>query len=564
MPKPRPSAAMKPQSTWVYYPEVEVYSWAGLIERTQQLHQADLVADDYAPVQIESPTMLAALKGQLAHLIAISDGDAVRFWAPRVAIEQIKQSPVVLAFRASISQREANASVRVLQALPPPMLGECALVWTAGAWRLAEQEVLDADGRMIRRQLAGAIAMMATPTTEWWTEDDARAACDTEELQASLQAHLADLAMQRRRRQASPARWESQWQQLRSLARDLAEHYWAATQGSTRLAVVDKDAPAIIVPADALTQQIMRSLLTSAEYQRDPALHLATWLHPLGEQQVTITISQNDGETWTHLMDVLDQLGDEAVDTFCAVLALALATNGGAALGHSFYVSPDDVLALCGRQESNRAYTAPQRVAVIEMMNLLARILVSATLPTKRRNRVYRLNGPILHLLAETIGEYTLDTGEIVWQRRKVELGSWAAIAPQLSQQTVSMLRKVLSYHPQRERFAKRLGRFLTLQFAGGTAIEVSMGQLIKQSGIPVNRNNANRTRQTIENALAGLIGDGILGRATLMIESTTAWETRQQRIQQCSQGWWADYEQQIWRLEPPHLPAGTLASGHV
>ncbi len=562
MPKPRTGSSIKAQSMWVYYPEAGVYSWSGRIERTQQLHQAELVTDGYAPIHMESPTMLAALKGQLASLLTISTDDVVHLWAPRGAIEQVEQYPIVLAFRASITLHEPRATLRVLQSVPPPSLGECALVWTAGAWRLVEREVLYADGHAIQRHLAEAIAMMATPATEWWTEEDAQVAQDSEELQASLQTHLADLATQRRRRQASPARWEQQWQNLRALARELAEHYWITTQGNTRLAVVDKDTSVIIVPADALTQHIMRSLLSGAEYERDPSHQVATWLPPMGEQPVTITIAQNDGETWTHLMDVLDQLGDEAVDTFCAVLALALATNGGAALAQSFYISPDDVLALCGRQESHRAYTAPQRAGVINMMNLLARIQVSATLPTKRRNRVYRLNGPILHLLAETIGEYTLDTGEIVWQRRKVELGSWAMIAPQLSQQTVLMLRKVLSYHPQRDRFAKRLGRFLTLQFAGGSAVEVTMGHLIKQAGIPINRNNANRTRQTIEHALAELENDGILGRATLIVESTPNWEARQQRIQLCSQGWWTDYEQQLWRLEPPLPLAGLLESG--
>jgi hypothetical protein len=84
--------------------------------------------------------------------------------------------------------------------------------------------------------------------------------------------------------------------------------------------------------------------------------------------------------------------------------------------------------------------------------------------------------------------------------------------------------------------------------------------QLIKQAGIPVDRNMPNRTRQTIEHALQELIHDGILGSITLIVESTPGWDARQKRIEECSRGWWSDYEKQRWQLRPPPYLAGYLA----
>jgi len=159
-----------------------------------------------------------------------------------------------------------------------------------------------------------------------------------------------------------------------------------------------------------------------------------------------------------------------------------------------------------------------QRATMIGLLNVLARIQVTAVLPNPRRkNRIYRMNSAIVNLLSDTIGEYTLDTGEIVWQRRKVALGNWAAVAPQLSSQTVDMLRRILSYHPQKDRFSKRLGRFLTLQFSTATAVlELPMSQLIVRAGVPVDRTHPDRTRRAIESAFAELIQDQIDGIAGL------------------------------------------------
>lgn len=560
MAKRKDAVPMASQAEWVYYPQAEVYSWSGLLDQAIQLGIADLAAEGYAPVKLESLTQLVALKGQFARLIPVGGADSLQYWALRSAIEQVERLPVILAFHTASKPEVSDAPVAVLQAVPSPETGECALIWQRNAWRLIDKDGLGPDGIALQLRLRTALVDMAAPAAEWWTEEDARAVVGTANAEGSaLNAHLADLAEQRKRRKSSPARWEAQWQTVRMLARQLAELYWIASQGTARAAIVNTSTPAVTVPADTMTQQIMRSLLAGKEYTADPEQHTAIWQPPFGEQNVTIQLSQQDGETWSQMMTILGQLGDEAQDVFCAVLAMALATNGSAALSQPFYLGPDDVLAFLGRHESNRAYTLEQRADTIQRLNVLTRVHVSAVLPMKRRNRVLRLNSPIVDLHGSTIGEYATDSGEILWQKRLVSLGNWAAIAPQLSSKTVLMLRKVLSYHPQKDRFAKRLGRYLTLHFTTGEVIEVQMGLLIKQAGIPVDRNNAIRTRQIIEASLAELVKDGILGGAALLVEDTSPWREQQKRIDQCTRGWWDDYEQQRWQLTPPSEIGGLL-----
>ncbi|MBA3822614.1 MAG: hypothetical protein H0X24_01765 [Ktedonobacterales bacterium] len=556
MTKQRGTRTLRPQSNWVYYAGAHVYSWSEYLDEVIPLGLADLSAEGYVEVDLTSATQVAALKGQLARVITVSDATTLIAWAPRGAMEHVARFPVVLAFRMPSITVDGATTLPALQQVPPQSLGECALVWDGQAWQLVERSELGPEGITLQVHLADAIMEMVGAAAEWWTVAGATAALADEQQREGIEAHLADLTALTRRRRQSPARWEAQWQGLRRQTAELAEYYWLQTQSETRLAVVNVETVTVSVPADAMTQQIMRSLLSAGEYIPDAEQRVAVWQPTLLAQPVTIQLNRQDGETYQQMMAVLDQLGDEAADAFCALVAIALDTNGSKGIAQPFYLSPDDVLAFLGRHESNRAYTAGQRAMMITLLNVLARIQVSAVLPNPRRkNRVYRMTSTIVNLLSDTIGEYVLDSGEILWQRRKVSLGNWAAVAPQLSSQTVEMLRRILSYHPQKDRYAKRLGRFLTLQFTTATAtLEFSMSQLIAHAGIPVDRSHPDRTRRFIEGAFAELIHDQILGSATMLIEAGSAGEGRQRRIAQCIRGWWEDYEATIWQFTPPVL----------
>ncbi|MBA3822936.1 MAG: hypothetical protein H0X24_03400 [Ktedonobacterales bacterium] len=555
----------RPQSAWIAFPEAGVFSWFGPLEPAIPLGLYDLTTEGMTRVDTKHPAQLTALKGQLAAVRTVGRQDRVEIWTDRAALAQIERFPVALAFHSATIPPTDDGTIPIFQALPPPNLGECAFLWNGTSWTLLERAMLRPDGISLQLQLRDAIADLAAPADAWWTEPDLMAALADDQERDQALNHLETLALQQKRRRTSPARWEASWQQLQHLARQLAEAYWlAANPSTTQMAIADLSVNAVTVPADTISQQIMRSLLTAAEFQLDAEHQAAVWQPPLPERTVTIQLSQQEGETWRQMMDHLSVLGDEAVDTFCALLAMALATNGGADLARPFYVSPEMILAFMGRQESARIYTVEQRSLIIGILNTLARVQVSATIPhTQKRKRVYRLSSAILDLHSSTVGEYRLDTGEILWQQRLVSLGNWAAIAPQLSSNTVLILRKVLAYHPQRDRFAKRIGRWLTLQFSSHPALVLPMRELLTHAGVPIDKNHPDRTRRLIEAAFAELIQDHILGEATMIVDATPGAASRAQRIAQCTRGWWQDFELTEWQFTPatqtPVIPSATL-----
>jgi hypothetical protein len=285
-------------------------------------------------------------------------------------------------------------------------------------------------------------------------------------------------------------------------------------------------------------------------------------------------------------------LGDDVVDVFCAVLALAIDQSDGGRVTQPFYVDPDDILRLCQRKMSNRAYTPDQRAAVISHLNTLARPVISGVLPNPRRSgRELRFEHAILDLLGDIVGEYDTLSGERLWQRRQIKIGDWARLAPPLSGETAVMLRSVLAYHARRERTEKRLGRFLTLQFRlpgkherhllrdafsdegaspaladhhapqgiasrGRAALTMRMDELLAQAGIQVDSKNPGRFAAMVEDALARLRRDGVIGDYSRIIDSTPYGQRLDRLVTERAQGWWAAYARQEWRIERPHPPA--------
>ncbi len=138
-----------------------------------------------------------------------------------------------------------------------------------------------------------------------------------------------------------------------------------------------------------------------------------------------------------------------------------------------------------------------------------------------------------------------------------MKIGEWAKLLPPLSKETAVMLRTVLSYHAQRDRYAKRLGRFLALQFRvnwyrHGGVVERTMKTLLEQAGIRPDVKRPGETRTAIESAFERLKGDGVIGTYSQVVESTATAQEVQATIEERARGWWDVYEQQLWRFEPP------------
>lgn len=418
------------------------------------------------------------------------------------------------------------------------------------------------------------------------------------------QKHAIALQTARERARKDTAGWLAQWEEVRRMAAELAEMYWQAHQDkliqqhsavvvSDSLVMVDavevdktetasddeaqpqerrkrgarvpqaalvvKDPAAIQVKSDIFTQGIIRALRDGDAYIKYPDRQMAEYSGSLAKRKgdITITITPGDDENWDHVLIWLNTLGDEMVDTFIAVMALAIDENGVEGITAPFWHRPDDGLAICQRKKSNRAYTPDQRAAWIENLRILSRMHIRAESPGARGRTRY-LNSALIDVFGQAVGEYKTITGEPVWEKRQVKVGEWAKImgAP-YDKQMAATFRKVLSYHAQRERYAKRLGLYFNLQFRANakrhdSAVERTMATLLEQAGVKPDLKHPGDTRRNIEDALAKLRADGVIGAYSQIVDSSSSGKERQERIEQRAYGWWDDYLTTLWRIEPP------------
>jgi len=139
-----------------------------------------------------------------------------------------------------------------------------------------------------------------------------------------------------------------------------------------------------------------------------------------------------------------------------------------------------------------------------------------------------------------------------------------------MNPQVALLMRTILKYHPQRERYPKRLGRRLLLQFfrnqrqtaaTGHKAFEAaegredsliySIGELLELSGILPDKHHPDTTRGRIENGLERLVRDEVLGSYSQVIESIPVSPSQPARIRERARGWWPSYAAQSWRFTP-------------
>jgi hypothetical protein len=320
--------------------------------------------------------------------------------------------------------------------------------------------------------------------------------------------------------------------------------------------LVRRDPPAVPMQTDVITNLIMRGLLNKTEYQKQTrrGKEIAVYRAPLakGKGELTITISPGESQPWDVVGKSLDVLGDEVVDTYCALLALALDRFGSSRLDEPFFLNPDDILHICQRRQSNGAFTPPQRARVIEHLQVLNQAHVLASMPGSRPGHEYRAESAILDLLPATIGEYRTATGATLWERREVKWGRWVQMVPKLSDQTAMMLRRILQYHPQRERFAKRLGRFVSLQEPSQGYLVLKLRTWLREAGIQPDPKHPTETLASFKEALDTLKHDGVIAGSAPIVESIAP--AHHKRIAEHAYGWWELCELQEWRIDllPP------------
>lgn len=337
--------------------------------------------------------------------------------------------------------------------------------------------------------------------------------------------------------------------------------------------IVAKGKESISHNSNQFNWEIINALRDKSTYKHYPKYNIAehkhTFMHEKG--QLLITISAQEGEGWETVLNALNTLGDGCIDTYIAVMAIAIEQNGtdGDRLRIPITINPDDILAICGKEKSHGSYTPFQRAEIIKHLKTLSQSKIIVTMPgrpatkkkrggTKNDGTILRAEGQLIDLLSFKIGEYHTITGEEVWERRAISVGPWATMIPGLNITTAMMFRSLLAYSAKNQRYQKRIGLYLTQMFRinakrGGQFKDgITMKQLLEGSGIVVPREQG-AFRDAIEKAIQQLKDEGIIGNFWQVVDSDTAHEetTSEIAIRQHARGWFAYYLQQIWNFSP-------------
>jgi len=139
------------------------------------------------------------------------------------------------------------------------------------------------------------------------------------------------------------------------------------------VALVTKNPLGVKIRSDQLTYRVLLGLLDGKHYTQHPAHQLAEYRQTLskGRGYVSLALSPSSEEPWEQVLASLDLLGDELVDTFLALLAVALDTNGTECITSPFAITVDDILAVCQKKKSKGGYPTRQRQAVIAQVTHL-------------------------------------------------------------------------------------------------------------------------------------------------------------------------------------------------
>ncbi len=344
-------------------------------------------------------------------------------------------------------------------------------------------------------------------------------------------------------------------------------------------AIEAKGSDCINFRSDVLGYRILYALKSKDDYAKvkghDIALYRQEFDVTLRERgyskkeqaQLMITIEPQKDEGWETILTALNTLGDGCMDTFTALMAIAIERNGIDKMRMPFEISPDDILAVCKKEKSKGSYKISQKAEIVAHLKTLSQAHVIATIPTvitrKRKGKdvtektVIKAEGAILDLLSFKIGEYSTITGEEIWEKREVSIGAWAEMMPGINASTATMLRQVLAYKAKNQRYQKRIGRYLTLMFrfnarrGGSFPHGISMGALLTSAGIEPPRQQG-EFKEAIEHALEDLKRDNVIGDYWRIIEETPEAIEIDKKVEERARGWFDYYLKQIWNFKPP------------
>ena len=253
-----------------------------------------------------------------------------------------------------------------------------------------------------------------------------------------------------------------------------------------------------------------------------------------GRNVVRVSSRPGDGELHVpdevraQLWEGLERLGDEAGDTFYAVL-IALTARGEDSIGDPAWLRPDELLDIRGvkrrraRGEPSdwqHGHRAADLLAVHHALTALAGLWVTLDLEAapargKRPAKTLTWEGKVI-ALTDTTGQRTL-AGEVIPHRVRVVLGGWADHSQQTALRQVGLIaQKAFQYDPSRFKAEKRLTGYLALQFrfnASGRArpLPCKVETLLEHADITRDAQRPGETRKRLEKALGRLEADGVI-----------------------------------------------------
>jgi hypothetical protein len=560
--------------------------------------------------RVASPLQEQHLQTQLADLAASDSGE---IWHEAALGEPV---PVTLTFTLAEIPTKIT-EIAMVHPLPPPQLGEYGLVAdTSGVQRAYHIMDLPLEARQRWHSIGEQIRALSNPLTSWpaFTDSYVQAVDELpflERLHTLMKRHR-DLTVQippeerdanarfevmlqiqelqgahenlaRLRSSLEQEDWLEQWaaiqQAAQLLAQDYLRHHLAGAapvsqmlpieqkmsrRRSPKAALAPGEQDELHLSSNLINHEIIKSLRPTAGYVSDEIRGLLEHKHSFAKQrgQITIQIHPLMDEGFDTLLAALNTLGDGCIDTYVAVMAIAIERYGVAHLRTAFEISPDDILAMRGKKRSNGSYAPFQRADVIKELKTLSQARVIATMPRSGRGRragtEIRAEGALIELLDFKIGEYSLVTGEEIWERRSIILGKWVSMIPELDSQTAVMLRQVLAYSAKNERFQKRLGLHLSIMFrvnarhSGQFPKGISLRALLEMSGIVIPKKHPADFRDAIEQALACLQRDQVIGRYWQIVDASPTGEERQRAIREQQYGWLDHWLDQQWNFAPP------------
>ena len=545
-----------------------IWTWASFhFEKTPD----KLIASGYKRVSLEDATYTSlASQGCDVFLLDPHDGNALEIWALPEDVERVKNHPVILAFPSGAWPKEAQ-TIRMLQSLPPPQIGEFGGVISQGSFHIYPLSNLPSEAQQLQFRLHQALQTLASPG-DWYPWEpyvtiyvsdrqaeaiDAYASLLTQNGSAHdkekyVREQLKEVHMQTHLQRAARAKpgWLMQWKEIQHMMRDLASAYW------THHLNQQKSPPEIA----NVFQDGISEVITGLPFQAYPYAAIApkdAWEEVLSTQEYEVILAHHytkrggttsvqlrgdaTGKTremvLAALREQVNRLSDLHSDFFWAMVAQLL--KGQRDVGGNAWITAQQLLDYRGiskiiKKENGRPRTAGHRQEdmfdasqIISSMentwikadNLEIIDSESETSKNKKRGRSRIIRESRLFMFGDIIYHQELSMDgtpgrryPIAWQYRE---SNW--MLPFLegpNRFTGVLLEKTLHYDPHNQFWEKRLAKYFMVYFRTNASKynrPIKIQELFAECNLPTNERYPQRTQARFEKAMNKLQEDGHL-----------------------------------------------------